>query len=178
MTPVVVREMQTRELVELMLGVMGKDAGRIREALLRGTFASGASRFRWEGWEADSSALDELLGTFPDGEPVRRFDPVRCTRVVFCAGAVRVEVSRDAARKRRWFERRSFWDALMDFAGTGTPQYVCYSYRERADRYRIPLAPSVLAELLDHSRSLRHGGVAGQLRGLAAEALELDVERG
>src|SRR5438874_1143259 len=52
-TPVVAREMPLRELVEYMLGVTGKDEGRVRELLLRGTLVSGASRFRWAGWEAD-----------------------------------------------------------------------------------------------------------------------------
>src|SRR5579863_235688 len=52
-TPVVVREMPTRDLVELMLGITGKDEARVRDLLLRGTLVSGASRFRWTGWEAD-----------------------------------------------------------------------------------------------------------------------------
>jgi hypothetical protein len=178
MMPVVVREMPLRELVELMLGIMGKDLGRMRETLIRGTFVSGASRFRWVGWEPDPAELEDLLRTFPDGEPDRPFEPARCTRAVFRAGGLRVEVGRDAAAKRRIFQRRSFWLILMDFAASATPQYVCYSYRERADRYRIPLSPSALARLLDSSRTLRYGDLAGQLRGLPAEVLELDVERG
>src|SRR5450756_1325760 len=51
-TPVVVQEMPVRELVEYMLGVTGKDEARIRELLLRGSLVSGASRFRWTGWDA------------------------------------------------------------------------------------------------------------------------------
>ena len=50
LTPVIVQEMPLRELIEYMLGVAGKDEGRIRELLLRGTIVSGASRFRWSGW--------------------------------------------------------------------------------------------------------------------------------
>ena len=46
-TPVVVQEIGTRELVEYMLGLTGKDEARVRELLLRGTLVSGASRFRW-----------------------------------------------------------------------------------------------------------------------------------
>ena len=178
MTPVVVREMPLRELVDLMLGVMGKDLERMWEFLWRGTFVSGASRFRWEGWEPDAAALEELLRTFPDGEPTRPFEPARCCRAVFRAGALRVEVTREAAAKRRMFQRRTFWSALMDFAEAASPQYVCYSYRERADRYRVPLRPSTLASLLDSSRRLRYTGLPGQLHGLPAELLELDVERG
>jgi len=52
LTPVVVQEMALRELIEHVLGVTGKDEARIRDLLLRGTLVSGASRFRWPGWEA------------------------------------------------------------------------------------------------------------------------------
>jgi hypothetical protein len=178
MTPVVVREIPLRELVDLMLGIMGKDFERVRESLVRGTFVSGASRFRWEGWDPDPAALEELLQTFPDGEPSRPFEPARCSRAVFRAGTLRVEVSRDVAAKRRMFQRKTFWEALMDFAAAARPEYVCYSYRERADRYRIVLAPSALASLLESSARLRYTDLAAHLRGLPAEVLELDVERG
>ncbi|HEY1339869.1 MAG TPA: hypothetical protein VGF59_20290 [Bryobacteraceae bacterium] len=70
LTPVVVQEMPVRELIEHMLGITGKDEARIRELLLRGTLVSGASRFRWAGWEADAEGLRALLATFPD--PIRR----------------------------------------------------------------------------------------------------------
>ena len=63
-----------RELVEHMLGVAGKDEARIREMLLRGTLVSGASRFRWVGWDAEPESLRALLATFPDAEPERPFD--------------------------------------------------------------------------------------------------------
>src|ERR1051326_4996690 len=71
LTPVVVQEMAVRELVEHVLGVTGKDEARIRDLLLRGTLVSGASRFRWQGWEAEMEALRELLGTFPDRKSTR-----------------------------------------------------------------------------------------------------------
>jgi hypothetical protein len=38
-TPVVVQEMLLRELVEHMLGVVGKDHARVREILIRGMLA-------------------------------------------------------------------------------------------------------------------------------------------
>src|ERR1044071_1039171 len=79
-TPVVAREMPLRELVEYLLGVTGKDEGRVRELLLRGTLVSGASRFRWAGWEADPESLRELLATFPDPDPARPFEAFRCMR--------------------------------------------------------------------------------------------------
>ena len=66
LTPVVVREMPLRELVEHMIGITGKDEARVRDLLLRGTLVSGASRFRWTGMETDPESVHALLGSFPD----------------------------------------------------------------------------------------------------------------
>src|SRR6478752_3963414 len=93
-TPVVAREMPLRELVEYMLGVTGKDEGRIRELLLRGTLVSGASRFRWVGWETEPQALRDLLATFPDPEPERPFAPERCVRAILRGGRQAIEMPR------------------------------------------------------------------------------------
>src|SRR6202049_2349646 len=85
-TPVLVQELPVRELVERMLGVTGKDQGRIRELLLRGTLVSGASRFRWQGWEPDLDSLREMLATFPNPEPDRPFAAERCLRAILRGG--------------------------------------------------------------------------------------------
>src|SRR5437868_13724826 len=85
-TPVVAREMPLRELVEYMLGITGKDEARVRELLLRGTLVSGASRFRWSGWEAEAPAIAELLRTFPAPEPERPFASARCVRAILRGG--------------------------------------------------------------------------------------------
>ena len=73
LTPVVVQEIPLRDLVEHMLGVTGKDEARVRDLLLRGTLVSGASRFRWTGWEADIESVRVLLAAFPDPDPARAF---------------------------------------------------------------------------------------------------------
>src|ERR1035438_8165903 len=72
-TPVVVQELPVRDLLEHLLGGTGKDVPRIREFLRRGTLVSGASRFRWAGWEADAESVMELLASFPDADPSRPF---------------------------------------------------------------------------------------------------------
>src|SRR5579859_6103389 len=79
-TPVVIREIPIRELIEHMLGITGKDVPRLHELLRRGTLVSGASRFRWVGWDADHEAIRELLGDFPDPDPKRPFSPELCFR--------------------------------------------------------------------------------------------------
>ena len=69
-TPVVVQEMPVRELVEYMLGVTGKDEARIRELLLRGSLVSGASRFRWTGWDVDLAESARTPGHIPRSRPL------------------------------------------------------------------------------------------------------------
>src|SRR3974377_991167 len=86
LTSVVVQEMPVRELVEYMLGVTGKDEARIRELLLRGSLVSGASRFRWAGWDAGAENLRELLATFPDPDASRPFAAANCTRAILRGG--------------------------------------------------------------------------------------------
>src|SRR5881227_2028449 len=95
LTPVVVQELPVRELIEHMLGVTGKDETRIREILLRGTLVSGASRFRWAGWEADPAGLREMLATFPDPEPDRPYSAERCFRAILRGGRVPIDLPRE-----------------------------------------------------------------------------------
>src|ERR1043165_9802242 len=120
LTPVVVQELAVRELVEHMLGIAGKDESRIREILLRGTMVSGASRFRWAGWDADVEALRALLATFPDSDPSRGFTAGRCVRVVLRGGRQPIEVRREAGERKGFFQRQSFWGLLMDVVGAAT----------------------------------------------------------
>src|SRR5215510_14753754 len=86
LTPVVVQEIPVRELIEHILGLAGKDEPRIREILLRGTFVSGASRFRWVGWQVDDGDLRAILAEFPDADPSLPFTANRCTRAVLRGG--------------------------------------------------------------------------------------------
>src|SRR6266404_1704184 len=103
LTPVVVQELAVRDLVEHLLGVAGKDEARIGELLLRGSLVSGASRFRWQGWEADRDA-------------VRAFSADRCMRAVLRGGRQSVELPREAAERKGMFQRASFWDVAMGIA--------------------------------------------------------------
>jgi hypothetical protein len=135
LTPVVVRELPTRELVEHMLGIAGKDEARIREMLLRGTLVSGASRFRWAGWEAEPESLRALLATFPDAEPERPFVASRCIRAVLRGGRQAIELPREDLMRKSLFQRTSFWETFLAVVAEARPDYAGYSYRDRADRY-------------------------------------------
>src|SRR5512136_1605980 len=91
-TPVVVRDMPLVELVGLMLDLAGKDVLRIRELLLRGSFVSGATRYRWQGWEANAESLEAVVARFPDPEPARPFSPERSVHVVLSGPGLRSDV--------------------------------------------------------------------------------------
>src|SRR5207302_7603968 len=110
LTPVVVQELAMRDLVEHILGVTGKDEARIGELLLRGALVSGASRFRWQGWEADRDDMRTLLATFPDPEPARPFLAANCVRAVLRGGRQAISLAREAAARKGMFQRTSLWD--------------------------------------------------------------------
>ncbi len=145
LTPVVVQEMPLRELVDWMLGVVGKDAGRILGILARGSLVAGASRFRWAGIEARQDEVEALLRGFPDPDPSRPFNAERCVRVVLRGASSVVEVPRKAAPKHRFPHRRGDWDKWMALARELTLEYAGYSYADHADRYRLKL-PATTAE--------------------------------
>ncbi|MFB3825722.1 MAG: hypothetical protein ACE15B_03100 [Bryobacteraceae bacterium] len=159
MAQVVVRDIPIRELVEYMLGYTGKNHARVRELLLRGSLVSGASRFRWTGWEADGIALQDLLSTFPDPDPARPFAPRHCTRAVL-RGSRGHAIPVDAAAG-------GFWKVLVDLAAGAPLRYLDYSYRERADWYRMELNRGAAirlreaAELVSYS-TLRKQILAGE----------------
>ena len=176
-TPVVVREMPARELIEAMLGVTGKDAARVREILRRGSLVEGASRFRWDALDADQPAIESVLATFPDPDPARPFTRGLCLRAVLKGPNTRIDIPRQAGSERRIFRKRSFWEVLMEFAEAAAPRYLGYSYRERADHYAIPVAPVESVRLCASASTVRYSGLAAQVRRARLDSIDLYVER-
>ena len=177
LTPVVVQELPLRDLVEHMLGVAGKDEPRIRELLRRGTLVSGASRFRWTGWEADLGGLRELLSTFPDPDPARAFAAERCIRAVLRGGRQAIEISREAGLRKSLFQRETFWDRLMGVMAAVSPAYGGYSYRDRADRYTRELARAETETIRAAAESVKFSTLRDQIRTTGFGAAELYVTR-
>jgi hypothetical protein len=173
LTPVVVQELATRDLVEHILGVTGKDEARIRELLLRGSLVSGASRFRWQGWEAESEALRELLAAFPDPDPARPFTAENCVRAVLAGGCRNIELPREAIARKGLFQRESYWDAVMKVASGGGAGYAGYSYRERCDRFLRELSHAETGRLREAAALVKYSTLRGQLRSVAFTRLEL-----
>jgi len=176
-TPVVVQEMPVGELIEVMLGLTGKDGGRIHELLLRGVLVSGSSRYRWRGWDADREGIEEILKTFPDAEPSRPFTESRCVRVVLHRPGTRIDLPREVAVKRRLLRRRSYWDALIEIARSGCVQYVDYSHKERADRYQMPVSAGLSLLLRQGAGALAYPSLARRIREAPIESVEFFTDR-
>ena len=176
-TPVVVQELPVRELVEHLLGIAGKDEPRIREMLLRGTLVSGASRFRWAGWDADVASLRELLATFPDADPARPFAAAGCIRATLRGGRHAIEIPREAAARKSWIQRKTFWDVLMEVAGASVPAYCGYSYRDRADRYLREFTAAETERIRAGAAAVRYSSLHEQIQSVGFARAELYVTR-
>jgi len=163
--------------VEHMLGITGKNEERVRELLLRGTLVSGASRFRWTGWEAELDAVRELLATFPGDDPARRFQSGRCVRAVLRGGRQAIEIPREAGARKPLLRKASFWDVLMELADAGEIRYVHYSYKDRADCYRFEMPLAAAERLRAASEAVKYSSLREQIRSAGFVWAELYVER-
>ena len=177
LTPVVAQELPVRELIEHMLGITGKDEARIRELLRRGTLVSGASRFRWAGWEAGIESLREVLATFPDPDPARPFAAERCVRAILRGGRQMLEIPREVGARKGLFQRASFWQLLMDVASAGSATYGGYSYKDRADRYWRELTVAETEQIRAASEAVRFSTLRGQIRAAGFTQVELYATR-
>ncbi len=175
LTQVVVREMPLTELVDQIVAQAGKDEARLRELLLRGTVVSGGTRFRWQGWEEDAASAGRLLAGYPDPDPERPFSAAAAVRAILTAPARQIEISKEAGTALRLLRRRSFWECLVDLEGPF--RYVDYSYRLRADRYRMDVPAEQRARIRDAAALLKYGGLAEQVRQLALESVEFHTNR-
>ena len=178
LTPVVVQELPIRELIEHILGIAGKDESRIREILLRGTLVSGASRFRWIGWETDGASLQEALAAFPDPDPGIGFAATRCVRATLRGGRQIIELPREAAERKPLFQRTSFWALLMEVVDAAPPRYAAYSYRDRADRFVREFTHAETERLRAGSDTLKYNSLRDQIRANAFVQADLYVTRG
>ncbi len=176
-TPVVRQELATAQLIENILRVTGKNAGRVRDVLRQGTVINGASRFRWEPLQVSVEEASGALAAFPDPEPGRAFDAGRCVRARLSGGRAPIELPREAVSRRRWLRRRSFWDAVLETAAKATLTYRDYSYADRADVYSADLTAETVELLRESAALLTYSSLAESVRGFRFTRLELWAER-
>lgn len=177
MTPVVRQVMPVGDLIENIVRLAGKDAVRIRDILRQGALVSGASRFRWEPLEAGLEEITQLLRVFPDPRPDLPFDAERCVRATLTGGRAAIELTRESASTKRWLQKSTFWQALMEAASQLPLTYQQYSYADRADVYRAELPLEAARSLREQAGLLRYSSLAMQVREYSYDRLELWVER-
>lgn len=175
LSPVVSRDLPLEELVLYMLAITGKDATRVREILTRGSLVSGASRFRWPGFDVAEAEIAAFLNRFPESDPSIPFHASRCFQMVVHIASKQLAIDRAAGEKRRLFRRRSFWGEVM--ALIDRPEYAEFSYRENADLYRWRPDAVALARLQEAAGLLAFSSYEAQIRTGAVTIVDLYVKR-
>jgi hypothetical protein len=178
--PVVRQTFRLVELVDMVLGVTGKDLPRIRQILHSGTIVFNFYRYWWQGFDADAQELAAVLENFPDSDASRAFCADECS-VVLLAGrsyqpapghllppANAIELPREETARRRVFRRKSLWDALMTCACEPATRYLGYSYLRHADVYAAELAPEQAASLARDAETLAPRSLRARLAQIAA----------
>ena len=150
--PVVRQTFRLQELIDMVLGVTGKDLARIQQILRAGTVVFHFYRYWWQGFEADAGELGVLLARFPDADPRRVFRPEECAAVLLESGGQpprhSVELGQKAASRKPLLRSRSLWECLLALGLAQAPSYQGYSYERRADLYQLALSPQQVAALL------------------------------
>lgn len=184
--PVVRQTFQLAELVDMVLGVTGKDPARIQQILRAGTVVFNDYRYWWTGFDAVAEELAAVLAQFPDAGPARVFRAEECAAVVLAGKSYQpvsghvvipangIELSRaEAARKRMFgwmFSRKNFWDALMNVSSENAPAYLGYSYQRRADLYQVEIAPERAMALAREAEKLAPRSVRAYTTQIGAAA--------
>jgi hypothetical protein len=182
--PVVRQSFRLNDLLGMVLGITGKNSARIRQILRSGSVSFRAHRYWWDGFQVEEQELAALLEKFPDADPSRAFRAEACTAALVEAGGSDslgphsvVEFDRDSASRKGLFRRRSFWDALLAAAASGSPAYDGYSYQRRADLYRLELRGELPAVLAAAAKSLAPRDLRRSLRARRASHIVLVCPR-
>lgn len=177
LTRVVVQDLALAELLDVLLNISGKNPQRIGDALLRGSFVHGATRYRFDPLVFSPEDLSASLAPFPDADPSRPCDLARCETIHLRGAVHRVEILRVAGAKRRFFGRRSFWDDLLALASTLQPVYVDYSYPARADRFTAGLDAAACERIRAGVALSPYPQLAAQIARAAFDRMEIYVAR-
>jgi hypothetical protein len=168
--PVVRQSFRFTDLLGMVLSVTGKHPERIQQIVRSGSISYNSYRYWWDGFQIEQQELEVFLAHFPDPDPSRPFCPDACITVLLETGGLRprpvLELDRAAASRRGLFRRRSFWDALLLAAASGSLAYDGYSYPRRADLYRLDLGGESRAGLDAAAKSLAPRDLRRDLRAL------------
>jgi hypothetical protein len=170
-THVVQRDFTLRELVEVMVPVIGIDAIRIRQMIRVGTVSTGEYRYRWEGLEIAENELEAILSALPHAEPSRAFDPKHCFLVRFRRGKETLDLPSEAAHRKPLFGKQSFWEGLLGLAANGV-RYSDYSHADKADRFTLAVDADGWQRLRALLPLLKPRSASERLERLHPEALD------
>jgi hypothetical protein len=157
--PVVRQTFRAAELVDMVVQVAGKDLRRVQQILRAGTVVFRSYRYWWDGFEPDVSAVQEILNTYPDADPDKRFAAEGCSEVILESSGSpprhSLRIKRDEASKTRGLRglirSGNFWEALIklaiDWSAAKKLHYKEYSYAFRADLYSRTLSPEEVTRL-------------------------------
>lgn len=184
--PVVKQTFQLAELVDMILGVTGKDPARVQQILRTGTLVFNFYRYWWTGFDAGAQELAAVLAQFPDADASRAFRADECSAAVLVGRSFQpspghvtlpangIELSRAEAQRKRlfgWmFSRKNFWDALMIVSREAAPAYLGYSYLRRADIYSVEMTPEQAASLARAAEKLAPHSVRAHAAQISAAA--------
>ena len=174
-TPVVVRDLTLRELLEEIASVCGKDAARVSEILRRGSLVSGATRFRWQSLELTLEDATAALTMLPGPDAGRTFTAAHCTTVVFTGPGVLITLPREEGAAHRLFQKLTLWDVVMEIAAEAA--YVTYDYRQRADLHRLSLSADHRRRIHEALPTLRNRSLAQRILAAPFVGLEFYVTR-
>jgi hypothetical protein len=177
LTPVVVQEMPFDELIAFLVPSTGKDAGRVRDALLRGSLVNSASRLRWDSLDVNTGSLEIALARYPDPDPSLPFLAANCLQVTLTGASGRIELPREPCSRRRLLRRQSFWDVLMESAANLRPGYLDYSYREKADIYHAAMDTPTATAIRRAASLLTYSTLVQRLQMFSFDAAEFATRR-
>jgi len=103
---------------------------------------------------------------------------VQCTRVILRGGRQSIEITREAGSRKGLFQRKTFWDLLMDVIGAPAPEYSGYSYRDRSDRYLRELSRADMERLRAGRDLVRYSTMRDLLRTIGFTQAEIFATRG
>jgi hypothetical protein len=153
MRPVVKQRFRLSELTDMVVSVVGKDAGRVQQIFRTGTVLYNGYRYWWDSLAADFPEIELLLLPFPDDDPSIPFDPSRATAALLeiGGGAQRnlLEIAANEASEKKLFAKNSPWDVLTQFAAANPPRYERYAHARRADLFRLTLPFDRAQQLLN-----------------------------
>lgn len=163
--PVVKQTFRLNELVDMVVSVVGKDVERVQQIFRTGTVLYNGYHYWWDPISAEAGEVEGLVAEFPDDDPSRVFERGNVIAILLESGGGTqrnvVEISREEAREKKLFGKRSAWSVLADFSASAGPRYEKYSHARHADLFRVTLSfeqgQQLLQDMLEAApHSLRH----------------------